>query len=100
GDQRRGGRFAVRARDGDERRAGRDLGALAAEELDVADHLDARRLGELDRPMGLRMGERHAWREHESREAPPLRAAQILDREALAARLLDPVWRIIPQDRR
>ena len=40
-DQRRGGRFAVGAGDGDERRIRRELAPLAAEQLDVADHLDA-----------------------------------------------------------
>ena len=40
-DQRRGGRFAVGAGDGDERRIRRVTAALAAEQFDVADHLDA-----------------------------------------------------------
>ena len=40
-DQRGGGRFAVGAGDGDERRIRRMTAALAAEQLDVADHLDA-----------------------------------------------------------
>ena len=40
-DQRRGGRLAVGAGDGDERRVGRDPPPLAAEQLDVADDLDA-----------------------------------------------------------
>ena len=43
GDQRRGGRLAVGAGDGDERRVRRVRRALAAEQLDVADDLDARR---------------------------------------------------------
>ena len=41
GDQRRRGRLAVGAGDGDERRVRRELRALAAEQLDVADDLDA-----------------------------------------------------------
>ena len=41
GDQRGGRRLAVGAGDGDERRVGRARGALASEELDVADDLDA-----------------------------------------------------------
>ncbi len=40
-DQRRGSRFAVGAGDGDERRVRRVAAPLAAEQLDVADHLDA-----------------------------------------------------------
>ena len=40
-DQRGGGRFAVGAGDGDERRVRRVTPALAAEQFDVADHLDA-----------------------------------------------------------
>ena len=42
GGQRRGGGFAVGAGDRDERRAGRLAASLAAEQLDVADHLDTR----------------------------------------------------------
>ncbi len=41
GDERRRRRLAVGAGDGDERRVGRELRALAAEQLDVADDLDA-----------------------------------------------------------
>ncbi len=41
-DERGRRRFAIGAGDRDEGRAGRDLAALAAEELDVADDLDAR----------------------------------------------------------
>ena len=44
-------------------------GALAprsrSEELDVADDRNARRIGEVDRPVRRRMRERHAGREHE-----------------------------------
>ncbi len=40
-DQRRGGGLAVGAGDGDERRVRRELAPLAAEQLDVADDLDA-----------------------------------------------------------
>ena len=42
GDERRGRRLAVGAGDGDERRIGAALRPLAAEQLDVADDLDAR----------------------------------------------------------
>ncbi len=40
-DQRRGGRLAVGAGDGDQRAVGATRGALAAEQFDVADDLDA-----------------------------------------------------------
>ncbi len=40
-DQRGGGRFAVGAGDGDERRIRRMTASFAAEQLDIADHLDA-----------------------------------------------------------
>ena len=40
-DQRGGGRFAVGAGDGDERRIRRITASFAAEQLDIADHLDA-----------------------------------------------------------
>ena len=65
-DQRRGGRLAVGAGDADERRVRRDAGPLAAEQLDVADDLDAGARAPLDRPMRLGMGQRHAGREHEA----------------------------------
>ena len=65
GDQRGRRRFAVGAGDGDERRVGRSRGALAGEEFDVADDRNAGRLGAVDRPVRLGMGQRHAGREHE-----------------------------------
>ena len=49
-DQRRGGRFAVGAGDGDKRRIRRDAAALAAEQLDIADHFDAGFLRKLGPP--------------------------------------------------
>ncbi len=56
GDQRRRRRFAVGAGDGDEGAIGRMRPALAHEELDVADDIDAGRTREIDGPVRLRMG--------------------------------------------
>ena len=81
-NQRRRRRLAVGAGDGDERRVGRDAAALAAEQFDVADHLDAGFLRELDGPMRRRMGERNAGRQHQRRELRPISAAQIGGRDA------------------
>ena len=62
--------------------SGAELGALAAEQLDVADDLDAGGLGLSDRPVRLGMGERHAGRQHEGREPASSRRRQILDGKA------------------
>ncbi len=59
-DQRRGSGFAVGAGDGDERRARRGAQPLAAEQFDVADHLDPGGLCLLDSP--VRLGMRSAAR--------------------------------------
>ena len=77
GDQRRRRRFAVGAGDGDQRRVGRARRALAGEQFDVADHLDAGRLRPLDRPVRLRVGQRHAGRQQQGVEARPIGLAQI-----------------------
>ena len=82
GDQRRGGRLAVGAGDGDERRVGARPGTLAAEQLDVADDLDAGGLGFGHRPVRLGMRERHAGRQHEGRKSAPIGGGDILDRKA------------------
>ena len=58
GDERRGGRLAVGAGDGDERRVRRVRAALAAKQLDVADHLDGGVAREADGPVRRRMGQR------------------------------------------
>ena len=76
-DQRRGGRFAVGAGDGDEGRIRRKLRALAAEQFDIADHRDAGFLRERDDPMRRRMGERHAGRQHQCRDLGPVDVVQI-----------------------
>ena len=80
GDQRRRRRLAVGAGDGDERRLRAMAPPLAAEQLDVADDLDAGGLGADHRPVRRRMGERHARRQHQRREALPVGDVQIDDR--------------------
>ena len=77
GDERRRRRLAVGAGDGDERRVGRKLRALAAEQLDVADDLDAGGFRQPRRPVRLGMGQRHAGREDQRRKARPVRGAKI-----------------------
>ena len=72
GDERRRRRLAVGAGDGDERRVGRELRALAAEQLDVADDLDACGFRQPRRPVRLGMGQRHAGREDQRRKARPV----------------------------
>jgi hypothetical protein len=77
GDQRRGGRLAVRAGDGDERAIGRVRPALTHEELDVADHLDAGGAGKTALQWGFGMGERHTGREHQRGDAGPVEIVQV-----------------------
>ena len=48
--------------------------ALAAEQLDVADDLEAGRLGAFDGPMRFRMRQRHAGRQHEELRTSTSRA--------------------------
>src|SRR6185369_13115358 len=67
----------------------RDPAALAAEQLDVADHLDRGIAREADAPMRRRMGQRHAGREHQRRDLTPVDVAQVGDRNPGGARLLD-----------
>ena len=81
-DQRRGGRFAVGAGDGDERRIRRMTAALAAEQFDIADHLDAGLLRRQHGPVRRRMGERRAGRQHQRGEIRPRHLAQIRGDEA------------------
>ena len=75
--ERRGGRLAVGAGDGDERRVRRMAPPLAAEQLDVADHLDGGRAREPHRPVRRRMRERHAGREHQRGNGRPVGVAQV-----------------------
>ena len=76
-DQRGGGGFAVGAGDRDERRIRRVTPPLAAEQFDVADHLDAGLARRQHRPVRRRMGERRARRQHQRREICPRYFAQI-----------------------
>ena len=96
GDQRRRRRLAVGSGDGHERRARRARGALAGEEFDVADDSDAGRLRPFDRPVRLGMGQRHARREHERREAAPVDGGQIDRREALCGGARTRLFVVVP----
>ena len=81
-DQSRGGRFAVGAGNGDERRIGRAMRALAAEQLDIADDFDAGVPGALHDPMRRRMRERHAGSKQQRGDPRPIGGAQIGDGDA------------------
>ena len=96
--QRRRGGLAVGAGDRDERRVGRDVAPLAAEQLDVADHLDRRVARKPDRPVRRRMRERHAGREHQRGDPAPVDMAQVGDRNAGGARLLDRLLVVVERD--
>ena len=103
-DQRRGGRFAVGAGDGDERRIRRVTAALAAEQFDVADHLDAGLPRCQHRPVRRRMGQRRAGRQHQRGKIRPRDLAQIRGDEAGLRRLRQIVaryrrWRSPPRRR-
>ena len=96
GDQRRRGRLAVGAGDGDERGVGRVAAPLAAEQLDVADDLDGHGAGEADRPMRRRMGERNAGRKHQRRDLRPVELAQVGGRNPRARRVGDAGGTVVP----
>ena len=85
-DQRGGGRFAVGAGDGDERRIRRMTAPFAAEQLDIADHLDAGLARRKHRPVRRGMGQRRAGRQHQRREIRPRYLAQIRGDEARLGR--------------
>ncbi len=53
---------------------------LAEEQLDIADHLDARFLRAPDAPMRLGVGQRNAGREHERGKARPVGVREIAAR--------------------
>ena len=95
-DQRRRRRLAVGAGDGDEGSGRHVPPPLAAEELDVADDLDAGAARPLHRPVRNGMGERHARRQHQRGEQPPVGEAEVLDRDAGRARRLDHLVLIVP----
>ncbi len=88
-DQRRRGRLAVGAGDGDERRVRRMAAALAAEQFDVADHLTAGLPRHQHRPMRRRMRQRRAGGQDQRREIRPRHRAQIGGDEAGLRRLGD-----------
>ena len=96
GDQRGGGRFAVGAGDGDERRVGRSRVTLAHEELDVADDRNPGLIREVDRPMRLGMSERHAGREHEHLEAAPVGLREIDQRNTRGGSALTGRGAVVP----
>src|SRR5262252_6724227 len=97
-NQRRGGRFAVGAGDGDERRVRCARPPFAAEQLDVADHLDGGGAGERRGPMRGGMRERDARREHERGNSRPVHLPQVGSRDAGARRLEHGVCVIVPAD--
>ncbi len=96
GDERSRGRFAVGAGHGHEWRVRSARGALARKELDVADDRHARFVGAPDRPVRLRMRERHARREHEKPKAAPVRFAQVHERESRFRRALARLRIVVP----
>jgi hypothetical protein len=96
--ERGGGRLAVGAGDGDERRARRMRTPLAAEQLDVADHLDRRRARQPHRPVRRRVGERNAGRQHQRRDPRPVDMPQIGGRNPGRRRLGHAVGIVVPAD--
>ena len=97
-DQRRGGRLAVGAGDGDERRVRRVTAALAAEQFDVADHLTAGLPRHQHRPMRRGMRQRRAGRQDQCRKIRPGHRAQIGGDEAGLRRLGDVVGAVVAGD--
>lgn len=79
-----GGRrgLAVGAGDRDERRVGCMPPPLAAEQLDIADHLDASLACRQHGPVRLGMRQRNAGRQHQRREILPRHGAQIRRHES------------------
>ena len=98
-DQGGGGGLAVGAGDGD------DLGPLhlgqrrqgAGEQLDVAHDPHARVLGHLDGPVGRGMCQGGAGRQDQGGELRPVRAGQVLDREAFGLGLEAAGQAVVPQ---
>ena len=76
-DQRRGGGFAVGAGDRDERRVRRMTLPFAAEQFDVADHLDTGLARHQHAPMRRGMGKRRARRQDQRGKARPVHGAQV-----------------------
>ncbi len=96
GGERSGGRLAVGAGDRHERGGGRLAATLAAEQLDVADHLDRRSLRAPDRPVRRRMGERHAGREHQRGDSRPVDPTQVGGRYARTRGLGEGIGIVVP----
>ncbi len=76
-DQRRGGRFAVGAGDGNERRIRGVTAAFAAKQLDIAEHFNAGLLRGQHGPVRTGVGERRARRQHQGCEIRPRYLSQI-----------------------
>src|SRR5215475_5349700 len=76
-DQRRRRRLAIGAGDADEWSIRREMPTFAAEQFDIADHLDAGFACKLHGPMRQWMGERNAGREHERGKLRPIDDMQI-----------------------
>ncbi len=73
-------------------------GAFAAEQLDVADDLQSGLLGPFRGPVRLGMGERHARREDQRREAAPVGVVEIEQHlaEPLGLRFFAGGGRVVP----
>ena len=97
-DQRRRGRLAVGAGDGDERRVRRMAAAFTAEQFDVADHLTAGLPRHQHRPMRRRMRQRRAGRQDQRRKIRPRHRAQIGGGEAGLRRLGDILSAVVARD--
>ena len=95
-DQRGGRRLAIGAGDRDEGRVRGSRAALADEELDIAHDRNPRRMREIDGPMRLGMSQRHARREHEQPEAPPVGVSEIDERNARSRSALASGWTVVP----
>ena len=96
GDQRRGGRFAVGAGDGDKRAIRGVNATLAHEQLDIADDLDTGGMGEINGPMRLRMCQRNPRRQDEGGEIRPVRLMEIAGSDPCGSRLGNAVGIVVP----
>jgi len=69
---------------------------LPDEKLDITDDLDTGGMSEIDGPMGLRMRQRHAWRQNEDGLAVPVDRPEIGNRYSLRCRLGHAIRIVIP----
>ncbi len=93
--ERGGSRLAIGAGDGDEPRAGaRDL---ADEDLGVADDLDPGGMRPVDAPMGARMGQGNAGRQHQGGECGEIGLREIAQRNPGSGRLPAGLLAIVPR---